>query len=170
MSDISWNNLDKLESFKKLQSLKGSVSVAKELSSADGAKRVAEYSIPMGGGLTYNYAAKQVNPQVLSVLEELAKEVDFFSIGTNDLSQYTLAIDRQNAKVSEFFDAYHPAIFRLIEMTIASAHKHGIKAGICGELGADTRLTEQFLDMGVDELSVAPSQVLSVKEAIISAK
>lgn len=109
-------------------------------------------------------------PAAAIVSDELAGMVSFFSIGTNDLSQYTLAIDRQNAKVSEFFDAYHPAIFRLIEMTIASAHKHGIKAGICGELGADTRLTEQFLDMGVDELSVAPGQVLSVKEAIISAK
>lgn len=84
------------------------------------------------------------------------KEVDFFSIGTNDLSQYTLAIDRQNTKLDPFFDPHHPAILRMIRMVVENAHKAGIWAGICGELGADQELTKEFLAMGVDELSVSP--------------
>ena len=98
--------------------------------------------------------------------EELAKSVDFFSIGTNDLTQYTLAIDRQNAQLDEFYDAHHPAVLRLIEMVIKNAHEAGIWAGICGELGADTTLTKTFLKMGVDELSVSPGCILPARKAI----
>lgn len=102
--------------------------------------------------------------------EEFAKEVDFFSIGTNDLSQYTLAIDRQNSSLDEFYDPHHPAILKLIEMTVINAHKAGIWVGICGELAADTQLTQLFMDMKVDELSVSPHMILPVREKIIAAK
>lgn len=105
-------------------------------------------------------------PAAVWMSEELAKEVDFFSIGTNDLTQYTLAIDRQNAKLDAISDPHHPAILREIEMTVKNGHKGGAWVGICGELGADTSLTETFLRMGVDELSVSPSRVLSVRDAI----
>ena len=98
--------------------------------------------------------------------DRLAKEVDFFSIGTNDLTQYTLAIDRQNEKLDEFYNPHHEAVLRMIQMTIDGAHKAGKWAGICGELGADTTLTERFVEMGIDELSVAPSMVLSVRSKI----
>jgi phosphotransferase system enzyme I (PtsI) len=101
------------------------------------------------------------------ISDELAKEVDFFSIGTNDLTQYTLAIDRQNTKLEAFYDAHHPAVLKMIEMTIANAHKAGIWAGICGELGADTQLTKEFLAMGVDELSVSPAKILPVRKVIL---
>lgn len=97
---------------------------------------------------------------------ELAKEVSFFSIGTNDLTQYTLAIDRQNQKLDAFYDAHHPAVLRLIAMTAENAHKAGIWVGICGELGADETLTETFLDMGIDELSVSPSCILKLRDKI----
>lgn len=107
-------------------------------------------------------------PAAVMVSEELAKEVDFFSIGTNDLTQYTLAIDRQNPKLDEFYDSHHPAVLRLIQMTIENGHKGGAWVGICGELGADTMLTEEFLRMGVDELSVSPSMVLPVREKVRS--
>ncbi|MBQ5499229.1 MAG: phosphoenolpyruvate--protein phosphotransferase, partial [Treponema sp.] len=100
--------------------------------------------------------------------EELAQEVDFFSIGTNDLTQYTLAIDRQNAKLEQFFDAHHPAVLKEIKMTIENGHKHGCWVGICGELGADLELTQQFVEMGIDELSVSPSHILSLREKIRS--
>lgn len=90
-----------------------------------------------------------------------------FSIGTNDLTQYTLAIDRQNTKLEAFYDAHHPAVLKMIEMTIANAHKAGIWAGICGELGADTQLTKEFLAMGVDELSVSPAKILPVRKVIL---
>ena len=96
----------------------------------------------------------------------LAKEVDFFSIGTNDLTQYTLAIDRQNPKLDSFYDAHHEAILRMIQMIVDNGHKEGCWVGICGELGADTELTETFLRMGVDELSVSPSMVLPVRSVI----
>ena len=99
---------------------------------------------------------------------ELAKEVSFFSIGTNDLTQYTLAIDRQNQKLDAFYDAHHPAVLRLIAMTAENAHKAGIWVGICGELGADVTLTETFLDMGIDELSVSPSCILKLRDKIRS--
>ena len=96
----------------------------------------------------------------------LAKEVDFFSIGTNDLTQYTLAIDRQNTQLDSFFDPHHPAILRQIKMVVDNAHKAGIWAGICGELGADQTLTKEFLAMGVDELSVSPGSILPLRKII----
>ena len=105
-------------------------------------------------------------PAAAVISDLLAKEVDFFSIGTNDLSQYTLAIDRQNPKLDAFFDPHHPAILRLIQMTIENGHKEGIWVGICGELGADLQLTEKFIEMGIDELSVSPSMVLAVRQKI----
>lgn len=105
-------------------------------------------------------------PAAVWMTEELGKEVDFFSIGTNDLTQYTLAIDRQNPRLDSFYDAHHPAVLRAIQMTIENGHKGGAWVGICGELGADTELTETFLRMGVDELSVSPSRILSVRAAI----
>ena len=106
-------------------------------------------------------------PAAVIIADELAKEVDFFSIGTNDLTQYTLAIDRQNAKLDMFYDSHHPAVLKMIQMVIDSAHKEGIWAGICGELGADTTLTEQFVAMGIDELSVSPAMVLPVRERVV---
>lgn len=105
-------------------------------------------------------------PAAVMMSEELAKEVDFFSIGTNDLVQYTLAIDRQNEKLDEFYDPKHPAVLRLIRFVAESGHKHGCMVGICGELGAETDLTEDFLKMGIDELSVSPSFLLKVREKI----
>lgn len=107
-------------------------------------------------------------PAAAVISDLLAKEVDFFSIGTNDLSQYTMAIDRQNPELDEFFNPHHPAILRLIETVCKNAKANGIWTGICGELGADTELTERFLRMGVDELSVSPSAVLSVRNKIRS--
>lgn len=109
-------------------------------------------------------------PAAAVMSDELAKLVDFFSIGTNDLTQYTLAIDRQNAKLDEFYDAHHPAVLRLIEMVVKNAHNAGIWAGICGELGADITLTETFLKMGLDELSVSPGCILPVRKVIREAK
>lgn len=105
-------------------------------------------------------------PAAVIISDELAKEVDFFSIGTNDLTQYTLAIDRQNSKLDRFYNAHHTAILRMIKMVVDNAHKEGIWAGICGELGADTELTEEFLKMGVDELSVSPGCVLPIRKKI----
>lgn len=105
-------------------------------------------------------------PAAAIISDLLAKEVDFFSIGTNDLTQYTLAIDRQNAKLDEFYDPHHEAVLRMIEMVVDSAHKAGIWAGICGELGADMELTERFLAMGVDELSVSPTFIYPVRQII----
>lgn len=105
-------------------------------------------------------------PAAAIISDRLAELVDFFSIGTNDLTQYTLAIDRQNAKLDEFYDAHHPAVLSLIETVVKNAHRAGIWAGICGELGADTALTETFLKMGVDELSVSPGCILPVRKVI----
>ncbi|MCI9173857.1 MAG: phosphoenolpyruvate--protein phosphotransferase [Lachnospiraceae bacterium] len=105
-------------------------------------------------------------PAAVMVSDELAKEVDFFSIGTNDLTQYTLAIDRQNAKLGDFYNSHHPAILKMIETVVKNAHAAGIWAGICGELGADLSLTETFLKMGVDELSVSPAMVLRVRKIV----
>ena len=98
---------------------------------------------------------------------ELAKEVDFFSIGTNDLTQYTLAIDRQNPKLDDFYDSHHPAVLEMIRMVAENAHKAGIWAGICGELGADMELTKEFLAMGIDELSVSPGSILPIRKIIL---
>ena len=105
-------------------------------------------------------------PAAVMLSEELAELVDFFSIGTNDLTQYTLAIDRQNNRLDRFYNPHHEAVLRMIEMTIQGAHKHGKWVGICGELGADTTLTERFIKMGIDELSVSPSMVLGVRSRI----
>lgn len=105
-------------------------------------------------------------PAAVMISDELAELVDFFSIGTNDLTQYTLAIDRQNAKLDDFYNPHHKAILRMIQMVVDNAHKHGKWAGICGELGADPELTEQFMKMGLDELSVAPSMILKVRKAV----
>ncbi len=105
-------------------------------------------------------------PAAAVMSDELAKEVDFFSIGTNDLTQYTLAIDRQNPKLDAFYDEKHPAVLRQIQKIIDNAHAAGIWAGICGELGADTSLTETFLAMGVDELSVSPGHILPIRKII----
>ncbi len=105
-------------------------------------------------------------PAAVMISDLLAKEVDFFSIGTNDLTQYTLAIDRQNAKLDNIYDSHHEAVLRMIQMVVDNAHKEGIWAGICGELGADTTLTERFVEMGLDELSVSPTFVLPVRKIV----
>lgn len=105
-------------------------------------------------------------PAAVMVSDELAEMVDFFSIGTNDLTQYTLAVDRQNEKLDEFYNPHHRAILKMIQIAVENAHKCRKWVGICGELGADTELTKDFLQMGVDELSVAPSMVLKVRKTI----
>lgn len=105
-------------------------------------------------------------PAAVMMSRELAEEVDFFSIGTNDLTQYTLAIDRQNPSLDEFYDPHHPAVLRMIEMVVKNAHEAGIWAGICGELGADRELTGEFLAMGVDELSVSPGNILPLRKTV----
>ncbi len=105
-------------------------------------------------------------PAAVMISDQLADMVDFFSIGTNDLTQYTLAIDRQNEKLDPFYDPHHPAIIKMIQMVIDNAHGAGKWVGICGELGADTSLTEQFVRMGVDELSVAPSMILKLRKIV----
>lgn len=105
-------------------------------------------------------------PAAVMVSDELAEMVDFFSIGTNDLTQYTLAIDRQNAKLDDFYNPHHKAILKMIQIVVDNAHKYGKWAGICGELGADLELTESFVRMGVDELSVAPSMILKIRKEI----
>ena len=120
-------------------------------------------------GIPYNDVEEGImieTPAAVMISDLLAKEVDFFSIGTNDLSQYTMAIDRQNPKLDEFFNPHHEAVLRMIEMVAKNAHDNGIWTGICGELGADMELTERFLRMGVDELSVSPSFVLPLRNTI----
>lgn len=132
---------------------------------------VAEVKAEMdSAGIPYGNPEQGImieTPAAVIVGDELAKEVDFFSIGTNDLTQYTLAIDRQNTKLDEFYDSHHPAILRMISMVVESAHKAGIWAGICGELGADQTLTKEFLAMGVDELSVSPGSILPIRKIIM---
>ena len=105
-------------------------------------------------------------PAAAIISDKLAPMVDFFSVGTNDLTQYTLACDRQNPEIEQFVDTHHEAVLRLIEMSAENAHKHGKWIGICGELAADTSLTETFLRMGIDELSVSPSFVLPLRDAV----
>ena len=105
-------------------------------------------------------------PAAAVISRDLAKEVQFFSVGTNDLTQYTLAIDRQNAQLDSFYDAHHPAVMSLLEMVVNNAHAEGIWAGICGELGADASLTETFLRMGYDELSVSPGRILELRKKV----
>ena len=121
-------------------------------------------------GIEYGNPAQGImieTPASVMMSRELAEEVDFFSIGTNDLTQYTLAIDRQNSKLDKFFDSHHPAVLRMIQMTVENAHKAGIWCGICGELGADQTLTKDFLAMGVDELSVSPGSILPLRRIIL---
>lgn len=105
-------------------------------------------------------------PAAAIISDQLAPMVDFFSVGTNDLTQYTLACDRQNSDIESFCDTHHEAILRLIEWSAKNAHKNGAWIGICGELAADTTLTETFLRMGIDELSVSPAFVLKVRDAV----
>lgn len=105
-------------------------------------------------------------PAAVMISDELAELVDFFSIGTNDLTQYTLAVDRQNERLDDFYNPHHKAILKMIQMVVDNAHKQGKWVGICGELGADMELTEKFIRMGVDELSVAPSMILKLRKAI----
>lgn len=106
-------------------------------------------------------------PAAVMISDLLAKEVDFFSIGTNDLTQYTLAIDRQNQNLENIYDSHHPAVLRMIELVVKSAHDNNIQVGICGELGADIMLAGKFIEMGIDELSVVPSMILKVRQAIM---
>jgi phosphotransferase system enzyme I (PtsI) len=108
-------------------------------------------------------------PAAAVISDLLAEEVDFLSIGTNDLTQYTLAVDRQNSKVDDFCNTHHIAILRLIKTVIDNGHKKGCWVGICGELAADLSLTEEFIEMGIDELSVSPLCILSVRERICMA-
>jgi phosphotransferase system enzyme I (PtsI) len=142
--------------------------------SVEEVKRIKEIVEQVKGELTVEgYPMGEVElgimvetPAAALLSDKLAKEVDFFSIGTNDLTQYTLAVDRQNQKLESTCNTHHPAVLKLIEMTVKNGHKVGIWVGICGELAADTDLTETFLDMGVDELSVSPSSVLKVRKAV----
>lgn len=127
---------------------------------------LAEEDVPMAD--TVELGIMIETPAAVMMSAELAHEVDFFSVGTNDLTQYTLAVDRQGVGLDRFFDAHHPAVLRMIRMAAENAHKAGIWIGICGELGADAELTETFLSMGIDELSVSPSAVLPLRSAIRS--
>ena len=122
-------------------------------------KQEIQYRVPEQGIMIETPAAVMIS-------DELAQLVDFFSIGTNDLTQYTLAIDRQNEKLDDFYHPHHKAIMRMIQMVVDNAHQYGKWVGICGELGADTALTEQFVRMGIDELSVAPSMILKLRKII----
>ena len=106
-------------------------------------------------------------PAAVMIADELAEEVDFFSVGTNDLTQYTLAIDRQNDSLEKFYDSHHPAILKMLKMIVDAAHRHGAWAGICGELGADLTLTKEFLAMGYDELSVSPGRILPLRKIVL---
>ena len=106
-------------------------------------------------------------PAAVMVADDLAEEVDFFSVGTNDLTQYTLAIDRQNDSLEKFYDSHHPAILKMLKMIVDAAHRHGAWAGICGELGADLTLTKEFLAMGYDELSVSPGRILPLRKIVL---
>ena len=121
------------------------------------------------GGIPYGKVELGImieTPAAVMISDLLAKEVDFFSVGTNDLTQYTLAIDRQNSKLDEFYDPHHPAVLAMIKMAADNAHAEGKWIGICGELGADLELTEEFLKMGLDELSVSPALVLPLRKRI----
>ena len=144
-----------ITSVKEIQRIKDIVTQVK----AELEEQGVEYREPEQGIMIETPAAVMISGQ-------LAKEVDFFSIGTNDLTQYTLAIDRQNTALDEFYDPHHPAVLRMISMVVNNAHKAGIWAGICGELGADRELTKEFLVMGVDELSVSPGNILPIRKIV----
>ena len=126
-------------------------------------KELEDDGVPMGD---IEIGIMIETPAAALCADELAEEVDFFSLGTNDLTQYTCAIDRQNAKLEPFSDTHHPAVLRLIKMTIDAGHRHNTWVGVCGELGADLTLTETFLNMGIDELSVNPKSVLPLRKMI----
>lgn len=122
-----------------------------------------------GKGISFNQVEIGImieTPAAVMISDDLAKEVDFFSIGTNDLTQYTLAIDRQNANLDSIYDSHHKAVLRMIQMTVDNGHKAGIWVGICGELAGDLSLTKTFIDMGIDELSVSPSSILEIRKTI----
>ena len=144
-----------ITSVKEIQRIKDIVTQVK----AELEEQGVEYREPEQGIMIETPAAVMISGQ-------LAKEVDFFSIGTNDLTQYTLAIDRQNTALDEFYDPHHPAVLRMISMVVNNAHKAGIWVGICGELGADCELTKEFLVMGVDELSVSPGNILPIRKIV----
>ncbi|MCM1113191.1 MAG: phosphoenolpyruvate--protein phosphotransferase [Muribaculum sp.] len=126
-------------------------------------KELTESGIPFGDP---EQGVMIETPAAVMISSELAKEVDFFSIGTNDLTQYALAIDRRNPRLDAFYDAHHPAVLRMIGMVVENAHRHSIRVGICGELGADLSLTKEFLRMGVDELSVSPGRILPIRRVV----
>lgn len=126
-------------------------------------RELTEQAIPFG---EVEHGIMIETPAAVIMSAELAEEVDFFSIGTNDLTQYTLAIDRQNSRLDQFYDAHHPAILRIIKMVVDNAHQHNCWVGICGELGADLSLTDTFLQMGIDELSVSPNAILPIRKKI----
>ena len=125
---------------------------------------LAEEGVPMADYVELGIMIE--TPSAVMMSDRLAREVDFFSVGTNDLTQYTLAVDRQGNNLDKFYDAHHPAVLRMLKMAADNAHAAGIWIGICGELGADTRLTETFFALGIDELSVSPSAVLPLRGAI----
>lgn len=126
-------------------------------------KELSDESIPYGN---MEIGVMIETPAAVIIADDLAKEVDFFSIGTNDLTQYTLALDRNNAALQEFYNPRHPAVLKMIQMTIDAGHRHNCKVCICGELGSDLELTETFLNMGIDALSVAPNSILPLKKVI----
>ena len=126
-------------------------------------QELREENIPMG---EVELGIMIETPAAAIISDQLAKEVEFFSIGTNDLTQYTLAIDRQNQKLESICDTHHTAILRLIQMTVENGHKENAWVGICGELASDTKLTKTFVDMGIDELSVSPTYVLQLRKTI----
>ena len=128
------------------------------------AEQLSADSIPFDKNLEIGIMIE--TPASVIISDDLAKEVDFFSIGTNDLTQYTLAIDRQNNDLNEFYDPHHKAILRMLKMVADNAHKNGIWMGICGELAADLELTETFLAMGIDELSVSPAYLLPLRKKV----
>ena len=146
-------------SVKEVQEIKGSCSEVEAELHADGTPTGA---VELGIMIE--------TPAAALISDLLAPEVDFFSVGTNDLTQYTLAIDRQNEKLDAFYDAHHPALMRFLEMIAENAHKAGIWAGICGELAGDLSLTDEFLRMGYDELSVAPSRVLELRKNVMNSE
>jgi phosphotransferase system enzyme I (PtsI) len=147
-----------ISSLRELQDAKAVLEECKQELTAEGKKFSS--SIEVGTMIE--------TPAAVLIADDLAAECDFFSIGTNDLTQYTCALDRQNAKLEPFFDPHHPAVLKAIQMTIEAGHRHGIWVGICGELGADTALTETFLRMGVDELSMNAKSILPVRKIIRS--
>ena len=140
---------------------------AKKIYDEEKARLIAE-GVPVADGIEVGIMIEI--PAAAMLADQFAKEVDFFSVGTNDLTQYTLAIDRQNLALDEFYDPHHPAVLAMIRMAAESAHAEGKWIGICGELGADVTLTETFLNMGIDELSVAPGMVLKVRQKIREAE